>query len=218
MRRDRPSAADCTQVQLMASTEPKCAVPMVAQFIVSIGMHEHIERSVIERKPTHDVGKLRRRKRDLVAPSWMGSDLSLVKAAHLDSIAKLGGHRFAKFPGGIATGRIEIDMRMPARDTRHIEIVHRPPFGCRTLHYAWSTLHIDAATIICRGSNTPLPKGVLPMTVARISEISSISSKSFEDAIILGVARANKTLKNVKGAWVKDQEVTIEKARWSATR
>ena len=48
------------------------------------------------------------------------------------------------------------------------------------------------------------------MTVARISEISSISSKSFEDAINQGVARANKTLKNVKGAWVKDQEVTID--------
>jgi hypothetical protein len=102
---------------------------MVAQFIVSIGMHEHIERSVIERKPTHDVGKLRRRKRYLVAPSWMGSDLSLVKAAHLNPIAKLRGHRFAKFPGGIATGRIEIDMRMPARDTRHIEIIHCRPFG-----------------------------------------------------------------------------------------
>jgi hypothetical protein len=49
-----------------------------------------------------------------------------------------------------------------------------------------------------------------PMTVARISEISSISKKSFEDAIVLGIARANKTLKNVKGAWVKDQEVTID--------
>jgi flavin-binding protein dodecin len=51
------------------------------------------------------------------------------------------------------------------------------------------------------------------MTVARISEISSISSKSFEDAINQGVARANKTLKNVKGAWVKDQEVTIENGK-----
>ena len=51
------------------------------------------------------------------------------------------------------------------------------------------------------------------MTVARISEISSISSKSFEDAITQGVARANKTLKNVKGAWVKDQEVQIEKGK-----
>ena len=48
------------------------------------------------------------------------------------------------------------------------------------------------------------------MTVARISEISSISTKSFEDAIVQAVARANKTLKNVKGAWVQDQEVTID--------
>jgi hypothetical protein len=50
----------------------------------------------------------------------------------------------------------------------------------------------------------------LIMTVARISEISSVSKKSFEDAILQGVTRANKTLKNVKGAWVKDQEVQIE--------
>src|SRR6202521_507941 len=104
---------------------------MVTQFIASIGMHEHVERSVIERKPTHDVRKLRWRKRDLVAPSWMGSDLSLVKAAHLNPIAKLRGHHFAKFPGGIATGRFEIDMRMPARDTRHIEIHHCRPPGSR---------------------------------------------------------------------------------------
>ena len=104
---------------------------MIAQLIVSIGMHEHVERSVIERKPTHDVGKLRRRKRDLVTPSWMGSDLSLVKAAHLHPIAKLRGHHFAKFPGDIATGRIEINMRMPARDTRHIEIRHYRSFSSR---------------------------------------------------------------------------------------
>ena len=51
------------------------------------------------------------------------------------------------------------------------------------------------------------------MTVARISEISSVSPKSFEDAIVQGIERANKTLKNVKGAWVKDQEVLIENGK-----
>ena len=51
------------------------------------------------------------------------------------------------------------------------------------------------------------------MTVARITEISSVSDKSFQDAIIQGVERANKTLKNVKGAWVKDQEVTIDNGK-----
>jgi len=51
------------------------------------------------------------------------------------------------------------------------------------------------------------------MTVARITEISSVSATSFQDAITQGVERANKTLKNVKGAWVKDQEVTIDKGK-----
>ena len=48
------------------------------------------------------------------------------------------------------------------------------------------------------------------MSVARITEISAESSKSFEDAIVQGVARAHQTLKNLRGAWVKDQEVTID--------
>jgi flavin-binding protein dodecin len=51
------------------------------------------------------------------------------------------------------------------------------------------------------------------MSVARITEISAVSKKSFEDAVTVGVARANKTLKNVKGAWVKDQEVMVEKGK-----
>ena len=48
------------------------------------------------------------------------------------------------------------------------------------------------------------------MTVARITEISSVSKKGFEDAISEGILRANKTLRNVKGAWVKDMEVNVE--------
>jgi hypothetical protein len=58
----------------------------------------------------------------------------------------------------------------------------------------------------------PLHKEVV-MTVARITEISSISSKSFEDAVVQGVERANKTLRNLKGAWVKEQEVNIENGK-----
>jgi dodecin len=48
------------------------------------------------------------------------------------------------------------------------------------------------------------------MSVARITEISSASDKSFEDAIEQGVARAAKTLHNLRSAWVKEQEVQIE--------
>ena len=47
------------------------------------------------------------------------------------------------------------------------------------------------------------------MTIARVTEITSSSSKSFEDACNLGVSRASKTLKNIAGAWVKDQELGI---------
>jgi dodecin len=47
------------------------------------------------------------------------------------------------------------------------------------------------------------------MAVAKVSEISSTSTVSFEDALEQGVARANKTLRNLKSAWVKEQQVRI---------
>lgn len=47
------------------------------------------------------------------------------------------------------------------------------------------------------------------MAVARVTEISSTSPKSFDDAIQQGVARATKTLRNVRSAWVKEQRVDI---------
>ena len=47
------------------------------------------------------------------------------------------------------------------------------------------------------------------MSVAKDSEISATSNKSFEDALQQGIARANKTLRNVKHAWVKEQQVNV---------
>jgi flavin-binding protein dodecin len=47
------------------------------------------------------------------------------------------------------------------------------------------------------------------MSVARNTEISATSSQSFEDAIRQGIGRATKTLRNVRGAWLKEQEVTV---------
>jgi dodecin len=49
------------------------------------------------------------------------------------------------------------------------------------------------------------------MSVAKVSEISATSSKSFEDALQQGIARANKTLRNVRAAWVKEQQVYVSK-------
>ena len=48
------------------------------------------------------------------------------------------------------------------------------------------------------------------MTIAKITEITSSSKKSFDDAINQGIARANKTLKNITSAWVADQRVTVK--------
>lgn len=47
------------------------------------------------------------------------------------------------------------------------------------------------------------------MSVAKVTEITSTSKKSFEDAINSGIKRANKTLKNVTGAWIKSQKIDI---------
>jgi hypothetical protein len=47
------------------------------------------------------------------------------------------------------------------------------------------------------------------MSVAKVSEISATSSKSFEDALQQGIARAHKTLRNVRSAWVKEQQVRV---------
>src|SRR6478736_4326015 len=51
--------------------------------------------------------------------------------------------------------------------------------------------------------------GGLVMSVAKVIEITSTSPKSFEDAIQKGIARADKTLKNVEGAWIKEQKVIV---------
>ncbi len=48
------------------------------------------------------------------------------------------------------------------------------------------------------------------MSIARVTEISATSTTSFEDAISQGIDRAAKTLRNVKSAWIKDQQVEVK--------
>ena len=56
------------------------------------------------------------------------------------------------------------------------------------------------------------------MSVAKIIEISSASTKSFEDAIHKGIARAEKTVSGITGAWISEQKVTVEKGKVSEYR
>jgi flavin-binding protein dodecin len=52
-----------------------------------------------------------------------------------------------------------------------------------------------------------------PMSVAKVSEISATSTKSFEDAIHSGLARAGKTIRNIRTAWIKEQQVRLDKGK-----
>lgn len=47
-------------------------------------------------------------------------------------------------------------------------------------------------------------------SIARVTEISATSPNSFQDAIEQGIKRATRTLRNVQGAWIKEQEISVE--------
>ena len=47
------------------------------------------------------------------------------------------------------------------------------------------------------------------MSVAKVTELSCTSTDSFEDAVLQGIERANKTLRQVRSAWVKEQRVNV---------
>jgi flavin-binding protein dodecin len=51
------------------------------------------------------------------------------------------------------------------------------------------------------------------MSIAKVIEISAASPKSFEDAIVQGITRVNETIEDVRGAWIKEQEVRVENGK-----
>jgi dodecin len=53
------------------------------------------------------------------------------------------------------------------------------------------------------------------MSIAKVSEISSTSTKSFEDAIQQGLTRASATLRHVRSAWIKEQHVRCNEGKIS---
>jgi len=56
------------------------------------------------------------------------------------------------------------------------------------------------------------------MAVAKVTEITATSEQSFEDAISQGIAKASETIRNIKGAWVKEQKVVVENGGISGYR
>jgi flavin-binding protein dodecin len=72
-----------------------------------------------------------------------------------------------------------------------------------------------SATPPRRGVAAETPETAMA-TVAKITEISSRSAKSFEDAITGGIARAAKTLRNIESAWVKEMRVEVKNGKVTA--
>ncbi|HUP22870.1 MAG TPA: dodecin family protein [Thermoanaerobaculia bacterium] len=56
------------------------------------------------------------------------------------------------------------------------------------------------------------------MSVAKITEISATSSKSFEEAVTKGISRASKTLDNITGAWIQELKVDVSKGKITSYR
>jgi flavin-binding protein dodecin len=56
------------------------------------------------------------------------------------------------------------------------------------------------------------------MSVARVTEISATSPKSFDDAVRVGIDRASKTLRNIRSAWIKEQHVAVEDGKVTVFR
>jgi flavin-binding protein dodecin len=56
------------------------------------------------------------------------------------------------------------------------------------------------------------------MPVAKVTEIIASSPKSFDDAVVNGIRRANKTIKNIRGAWIAEQKIKVEGGKVSEFR
>ncbi len=102
---------------------------MVAQRVAGVGMHENVERTVIEREPFHDLREMRPLEGELIRPQRMRTDGPLVKTAHLQDVAKTGRDFFPQLPRFVARRGIEIDVGMPARDGCCINRVIVDPVG-----------------------------------------------------------------------------------------
>lgn len=56
------------------------------------------------------------------------------------------------------------------------------------------------------------------MSIARTTEVSASSGKSFEDAVRRGIKRFSKTINHIEGAWVKEQKVVVDDGEVSEYR
>lgn len=73
----------------------------------------------------------------------------------------------------------------------------------------------DGACAIGYSAHSEAFDTIRNMSVAKVTEISSTSEKSFEDAIHKGLTRAGQTIRNIRGAWIKEQHVRVNDGKVS---
>jgi flavin-binding protein dodecin len=86
----------------------------------------------------------------------------------------------------------------------------RESFERTGLCVEWNAVHLRACSPLS-GTHVHTSKGDV-MSIARVTEITSASNQSFEDAIRQGISRASKTLEQIQGAWVKEQKIVCDGA------
>src|SRR5258706_1039144 len=102
---------------------------MISQRVAGIGVQEDVQRTVVQRQPLHDANKLRTLESELIRPLRMRANGLLMKPAELQDVCEAVGDFLAELPRGLAAGRIEIDVGVPALDCRTVEKGHSGSLG-----------------------------------------------------------------------------------------
>lgn len=104
----------------MRVADPHSSVAMIPEGIVGIGVHENVQRPVIEREPRDDLGEVGRLERQLIGPHRMRTHRAFVETAHLQLAREARLDLLAQDPGSVAMSGIEVHVGVPVLDCRYV--------------------------------------------------------------------------------------------------
>lgn len=106
--------------ELMRVADPHSGVTVIPEVIVCIGVHENVQRAVIEREPGDDLGEIGQLKRQLIGPHGMRPNRAFMETAHLQLAREARLDLLAQDPGGVAMLGVEVHVGMPTLDCRYV--------------------------------------------------------------------------------------------------
>lgn len=104
----------------MRVPNPHSGVAVIPELIVRIGVHENVQRAVIEREPGNDFSEVGLLERQLIGPHGVRSNRAFVEATHLHLARKARLDLLAQNPGGVAMPGIEVHVSVPTLDCRYV--------------------------------------------------------------------------------------------------